>query len=182
MEGVKASLVHMDDYIMSFFMVEALLRKGYKHIIHIPGPAYIRNSYERLRGYRDALEKFHIEFQSQDVLSPALSAEEGSWVMEQFLNKNVPFDAVFGFTETAVLGAKSAIQKRGLRIPENVALCCMSGTTLATLVHPQLTAVEQPVEKMAQECCRLLLEHLADADKKVEEIALRGETIIREST
>ena len=30
--------VHMDDYIMSFFMVEALLRKGYKHIIHIPGP------------------------------------------------------------------------------------------------------------------------------------------------
>ena len=135
-----------------------------------------------MRGYRDALEKFHIEFQSQDVLSPALSAEEGSWVMEQFLNKNVPFDAVFGFTETAVLGAKSAIQKHGLRIPEDVALCCMSGTTLATLVHPQLTAVEQPVEKMAQECCRLLLEHLADADKKVEEIALRGETIIREST
>ena len=57
-EKVKASQVHMDDYIMSFFMVEALLRKGYKHIIHIPGPAYIRNSYERLRGYRDALEKF----------------------------------------------------------------------------------------------------------------------------
>lgn len=63
MEKVKASQVHMDDYIMSFFMVETLLRKGYKHIIHIPGPAYIRNSYERLRGYRDALEKFHIEYQ-----------------------------------------------------------------------------------------------------------------------
>ncbi|RHC74535.1 LacI family transcriptional regulator [Prevotella sp. AM34-19LB] len=89
-EKVKASQVHMDDYIMSFFMVEALLRKGYKHIIHIPGPAYIRNSYERLRGYRDALEKFHIEYQAQDVLSPALSAEEGSWVMERFLEKNVP--------------------------------------------------------------------------------------------
>lgn len=47
-------------------MVEALLRKGYKHIIHIPGPAYIRNSYERLSGYRDALEKFHVEYQPQD--------------------------------------------------------------------------------------------------------------------
>ena len=75
--------------------------------------------------------------------------------MERFLEKNVPFDAVFGFTETAVLGAKSAIQKRGLRIPEDVALCCMSGTALATLVHPQLTVVEQPIEKMAQESCRL---------------------------
>lgn len=58
----------------------------------------------------------------------------------------------------------------------------MSGTALATLVHPQLTAVEQPVEKMAIESCRLLLEHLADGNKKVEEIALRGETVIREST
>ena len=100
----------------------------------------------------------------------------------RFLEKNVSLESVLGFTVTAVLCANSAIQKRGLRIPEDVALCCMSGTTLATLVHPQLTAVEQPVEKMAPECCRLLLEHLADADKKVEEIALRGETIIREST
>jgi LacI family transcriptional regulator len=135
-----------------------------------------------LRGYRDALEKFHIEFQAQDVLSPALSAEEGSWVMEQFLSKNVPFDAVFGFTETALLGAKSAIQKRGLHIPEDVALCCMSGTALATLVHPQLTAVEQPIEKMAQECCRLLLEHIADRNRNTEEMSLRGETVMREST
>ena len=80
-ERVRASQVRMDDYIMAFFMVEALLRKGYKHIIHIPGPSYIRNSYERLRGYREALEKFHVEYQSHDVLLPALSAEEGSWVM-----------------------------------------------------------------------------------------------------
>ena len=101
-EKVKASQVHMDDYIMAVFMVEALLRKGYKHIIHIPGPAYIRNSYERLRGYRDALDKFHVECSSQDILPPALSAEEGSMVMERFLEKGAPFDAVFGFTETAV--------------------------------------------------------------------------------
>jgi hypothetical protein len=178
----KPYLLALLGQLLFGFMVEALLRKGYKHIIHIPGPAYIRNSYERLRGYRDALEKFHIEYQAQDVLSPALSAEEGSWVMERFLEKDVPFDAVFGFTETAVLGAKSAIQKRGLRIPEDVALCCMSGTALATLVHPQLTVVEQPIEKMAQESCRLLLEHIADGYRRIEEIALRGETVIREST
>ena len=63
-----------------------------------------------------------------------------------------------------------------------VALCCMSGTALATLVHPQLTVVEQPIEKMAQESCRLLLEHIADGYRRIEEIALRGETVIREST
>jgi LacI family transcriptional regulator len=35
----------MDDYIMSFFMVEALLRKGYKHIIHIPRPFEARTDH-----------------------------------------------------------------------------------------------------------------------------------------
>lgn len=181
-EGVQALQVRMDDYIMAFFMVEALLRKGYKHILHIPGPAYIRNSRERQRGYRDALEKFHVAYQAQDILQPALSAEEGSRVMEQYLEKNIPFDAVFGFTETAVLGAKSTLQKHKMRIPDDVALCCMSGTALATLVHPQLTAVEQPIGEMARESCRLLMEHLADNNKKTEEIALRGETVVREST
>ena len=182
MDNVEASQVRSDDYIVAFFMVEQLIRSGNKRIVHIPGPSRIRNAYERQRGYRDALEKFHVDFNPDLVLPPALSAEEGSLVMDNFLDRNIPFDAVFGFTETAVLGAKSVIQKHGLRIPDDVALCCMSGTTLATLVHPQLTAVEQPIAKMAQEGCRLLLEHLADADKPIEEIALRGETVIREST
>lgn len=35
---------------------------------------------------------------------------------------------------------------------------------------------------MAKESCRLLMEHLADNNKKTEEIALRGETVVREST
>ena len=38
------------------------------------------------------------------------------------------------------------------------------------------------IEKMAQECCRLLLEHIADRNRNTEEMSLRGETVMREST
>lgn len=180
--NVKASQVRMDDNVMSFFMVESLIKSGRRHIVHIPGPSFIRNGYERLKGYREALEKYHIPYDPQLVLPAALSPEEGSWVMEEFLKRNIDFDAVFGFTETALLGAKSAIQKHELRIPEDVALCCMSGTNLCTLVHPTITAVEQPVEQMAIDACCLLLSHIQDAGKQSEEIVLRGETVLREST
>lgn len=171
----------MDDNIMSFFMVEALIDQGRKHIVHIPGPSYIRNGYDRLVGYREALEKHLIKYDSNYVLTPALSADEGAKVMEDFLQRHITFDAVFGFTETALLGAKTTLQKHGFRIPEDVALCCMSGTALSTLVHPTITAVEQPVEEMAKEACRLLLAHLQDANQPTEDIVLRGETIFRES-
>lgn len=181
LESKVASQVRMDDNIMSFFMVEALIDQGRKHIVHIPGPSYIRNGYDRLVGYREALEKHLIKYDADYVLPPALSADEGAKVMEEFLQKHVTFDAVFGFTETALLGAKTTLQKHGFRIPEDVALCCMSGTALSTLVHPTITAVVQPVEEMAKESCRLLLAHLQDANKQAEDIVLRGETIFRES-
>ena len=179
--SLKASQVRMDDNIMSFFMVESLIDQGRKHIVHIPGPSYIRNGYDRLVGYREALEKHLINYDADYVLPPALSADEGAKVMEDFLQRHITFDAVFGFTETALLGAKTTLQKHGFRIPEDVALCCMSGTALSTLVHPTITAVEQPVEKMAEEACRLLMAHLQDADKQAENVVLRGETIFRES-
>lgn len=181
LERKQASQVRMDDNIMSFFMVEALIDQGRKHIVHIPGPSYIRNGYDRLVGYREALEKHLIKHDSNYVLPPALSADEGAKVMEDFLQRHITFDAVFGFTETALLGAKTTLQKHGFRIPEDVALCCMSGTALSTLVHPTITAVEQPVEEMAKEACRLLLAHLQDANQPTEDIVLRGETIFRES-
>ena len=101
---------------------------------------------------------------------------------QDFYEKNIPFDAVLGFTETALIGAKSVIQKRGLRIPLDVSICCVSGTTLCTLVHPTITAVEQPVEQMAIEACRLLMQNIAGNDKPVEDVVLRGEIVEREST
>lgn len=181
LERKQASQVRMDDNIMSFFMVEALIDQGRKHIVHIPGPSYIRNGYDRLVGYREALEKHLIMYDADYVLPPALSADEGAKVMEDFLQRHITFDAVFGFTETALLGAKTTLQKHGFRIPEDVALCCMSGTALSTLVHPTITAVEQPVEEMAKEACRLLLAHLQNDNQPTEDIVLRGETIFRES-
>ena len=181
-EGVEASQVRLDDYIMSFFMVEQLIRSGCKQIVHIQGPSRIRNGYERLRGYRDALEKFHIAYNPDLVLPPALSAEEGGQVVAEFIDKNIPFDAVFGFTETALIGAKNIMQKRGLRIPDDVCVCCMAGTTLCTLVHPTITAVEQPVEQMAEEACRLLMHNIVNSGKHVEDVVLRGKIVEREST
>lgn len=89
LERKQASQVRMDDNIMSFFMVEALIDQGRKHIVHIPGPSYIRNGYDRLVGYREALEKHLIKYDSNYVLPPALSADEGAKVMEDFLQRHI---------------------------------------------------------------------------------------------
>ena len=178
-----ASQVHLDDVTASVFMVEKLIRSGCRYIVHLLGPAHIGNAADRLYGYREVLEKFNLPYNPQYVVEGGLSAEEGARAMERFIQTGLHFDAVFGFTETAVLGAKSVLQRMHFRIPEDVSLCCMSGTALCTLVHPTLSAAHQPTEEMAHTATRLLLEQLAHPDQfKPQTVVLPGEVVLREST
>ena len=51
--GMNVSQVIVDDYIKAFFLVEHLIREGYRHIVHLQGPDDVYNSVERSRGYKD---------------------------------------------------------------------------------------------------------------------------------
>ena len=181
-EGIEASVVCLDDNLMAFFMVERLIRSGCRKIVHMSGPEHISNGYDRYRGYREALEKFSIPYDPRYVINGGLSAEEGSAAIEKFLSQGLEFDGLFGFTEASTLGAKSLLQKKHYRIPEDVSLCCISGTMLCTLVHPMVTAVEQPVNKMATLSCQLLINQIADPNAARESVILRGNIEEREST
>lgn len=181
-ENFPAPQVKIDDYIKAFFMVEHLIRLGRKQIVHLAGPSYIRNSLDRKKAYKDALEKFNIPFNPALLIDSGVDFEDGEKSMEQFIQKNIPFDAVFCFTEMSALGAKSYLQKHHYSIPENVAVCCISGTTLSTLVHPTITAVEQPVKLMAEKSVELLIEKLANPNTPNKEIVLEAKMIVRNST
>lgn len=180
-EETDASMVRIDDYLMAFFVVERMVRSGCRKIVHLAGPDHISNGYDRLRGYKEALEKFSIPYDKRYVIQGGLSAEEGASAMETFMSTGLEIDGLFGFTETSTLGTKSTLQKMNYRIPEDVSLCCISGTTLCTLVHPTVTAVEQPVTEMATLSCKLLLEQIANPNAARESVTLRGNIVERES-
>ena len=102
--------------------------------------------------------------------------------MEAFMKKQIPFDAIFCFTEMSALGAKKFSQKLHYSIPEDVAICCVSGTVLSSLVYPTMTVIEQPVELMADYCVELLMEKLDNMDGPNRTVILEAKMIIRDST
>ncbi len=181
-EGLSVPRVKIDDYLKAFFLVEHLIRSGRKSIIHLAGPSYIQNAGERERGYRDALEKFHIPYRKEYVVEANVDFAGGEKAMEQVLAKGLPFDAIFSFTEMSALGAKSYLQKHHYAIPEQVAIACISGTDLCVLVHPSVTAVEQPVRKMAEEAVRLVVEKLEHPETPDKTVMVDAEAVYREST
>lgn len=58
----------------------------------------------------------------------------------------------------------------------------MSGTKLSTLVYPEITAVEQPLEKMAEEAVRLLHAKIDNPAAPVEKVVLHADMVIRSSS
>lgn len=174
--------VKIDDYVKSFLLMEHLILTGRKNIVHLTGPAFIQNTHERIRAYKEALSKHGLPVNPDYIIDSGINFEDGIRSMECFIQKKLPFDAVFCFTETTALGAKSFLQDLQYSIPKDVAICCISGTKLSTLVHPTLTVVEQPVVQMAEKCIEFLKEKLKDPSAPNREIVLEAEMICRSST
>ena len=180
--GLECSSVRSDDYHSAFFLVEHLVYKGYRRILHLAGPDYIRNTSERLRAYRDVLKKHGIDYRPELVIPAGVDEKDGAEAMNRILDSGVDCNAVFCFTELQALGAKKVLQERNIAIPGDMAIACMSGTKLATLVHPSITAVEQPLDRMAEEAVRLLLAKIENPVAPSENVVLPADMVVRSST
>lgn len=181
-ENLACSSVRSDDYSSAFFLVEHLVYEGYRRILHLAGPDYIRNSADRLRAYRDVLKKHGIPYQPELVVTAGVDERDGAEAMSRILDSEIACNAVFCFTELQALGAKRVLQERRIRIPDDMAIACMSGTKLSTLVYPAITAVEQQLDKMAEEAVRLLLAKIENPQAPSENVVLPTNMIIRDST
>lgn len=180
--GLDVSQVIVDDYTKAFFLVERLIRSGYKRIAHIQGPDDVYNSTERFRGYKDALSKFNVEFEGDLVVKTGMTFEDGAKAADIFLSKNIAFDALFAFTDTLAIGAMNRLRDSGKKIPEEVAIASFSGTELSTIVYPQLTTVEQPLFQMGKEAARLILEKIKEPSSPCRSVVLDAEIRMRAST
>lgn len=181
-QGLEVPQVIVDDYIKSFFLVEHLIRSGRKRIVHIQGPDDVYNSSERLKGYKEALEKFKIPVDENLIIKSGMSFDEGKKVADRLLDKDIDFDAVFAFTDTLAIGMMNRLRERGKKIPEEVAVASFSGTELSTIVYPQLTTVEPPLYQMGKEAAKLILEKIKDPTCPNRSIVLDAEIKVREST
>ena len=181
-EKLACSSVRSDDYHSAFFLVEHLVYRGYRRILHLAGPDSIRNSADRLRAYRDVLKKHGIDYDPALVVTAGVDEKDGAEAMSRILDSGVACNAVFCFTELQALGAKRVLQERDIHIPGDMAIACMSGTKLATLVYPAITAVGQPLDRMAEEAVRLLLAKIENPQAPSENVVLPADMAIRAST
>ncbi len=147
---------------------------GKKKIVHILGPDTIRNAKEREIGYDRILKKHQLYDKKLKVKVKQLSTFEGKKAIEELIHKNIQFDAIFAFSDILAIGAMNFLLEKGYKIPKDVAVASFSGTILSSMLHPQLTTVESPLEEMGEKAALLTLE-------KIENPTIENKTIVLDS-
>ncbi|WP_294471868.1 LacI family DNA-binding transcriptional regulator [uncultured Bacteroides sp.] len=180
--GLDVSQVTVDDYMKTFFLVEHLIRSGRKRIVHLQGPDDVYNSTERTRGYKDALSKFKIPIEADMLVKTGLTFDDGAKAADLLIEKGTSFDAIFAFTDTLAIGAMNRLRELDKKIPEEIAIASFSGTVLSTIVYPQLTTVEPPLQEMGRTAAELILEKIKNPASPNRSVVLDAEIQIRASS
>ncbi len=76
--------------------------------------------------------------------------------------------AVLGLTSFAGLGAISALEAAGLRVPEDMSVACFNDPLLGDIPQLGLTGVLQSQEELGHQAVDLIIERLADPSRPVQ--------------
>lgn len=154
------SNVLIDDYKGGFDATEHLILNGRKNIIHFSGPQELEIYKNRFQGYKDALVKYGISFNSNYVIKSRLMEVDGKASIEQVLKKGLPIDAIFSANDLAAIGAMKYLKTHQVKIPEDIAIVGFSNEPISRVIEPSLTTIDQPGFEMGKIATGLLLEHI----------------------
>ncbi|MFI7288475.1 LacI family DNA-binding transcriptional regulator [Streptomyces anulatus] len=169
-------LAHQDGARLA---AEHLLDRGCRRIATISGPLDVPAGQARLTGFRDAMARHGHPY--IPVVEGRFTQESGETAMERLLTEHPDLDGVFAANDLMALGACHVLREHGRSIPGDVAVVGFDDSSAALACRPPLTTVRQPVEGMAAEMTRLLLDRLARPDGPVTSVIFEPELVVRGS-
>ncbi|MES2648882.1 MAG: LacI family DNA-binding transcriptional regulator [Bacteroidota bacterium] len=184
---IKTHMVVLDNFKASYDATEHLLQNGYKNIAAICSSEFLSNSKERIAGYEEALRANGIPV-NQSMIKHCFyggidSQEVDDAVNTLYTAKDRP-DAILCTSDKLTACCLGTLIRRGMRIPEDVALVGFSNTQFGELISPPLTVVRQPASEMGKAATELLIQ-LIESKRPVvdfEKRVLSPEMIIRASS
>lgn len=160
-----------------------LIEQGHRRIGCILGLPNSQLTIDRLAGYRRALKDAGVPFDKTLLRQGDYTAPTGLAAAHQLLELPEPPTAIFAYNDLMALGAIQAINERGLRVPDNVAMIGFDGIALTEHTCPPLSTVEQPIPEMSRLALTMLLDRINDrAPSESRTVVVEPRLICRAST
>lgn len=177
----RASSVCIDNRAMARRAVKTLLEKGHRRIA-IFGASNIQGDSlsQRISGAEDALLDVGLTLDKSRVVETRFSLKGGYDSARAFFAVKGDTTAAFCMSDTVAMGVIRALKDMGLRVPEDVSVFGFDGIDMGSYFLPRLTTIEQPVDRIASESIRLIME-MIERDAPPQHITVEGALRLRES-
>ena len=160
---------------------------GHRHIAFIKGQAFSSDTDLRWQAIVQAAQSLQLQVDENLVVqlqSPEPGPAPGQEVTRQLLQRKFPFTAIFAFNDVTAIGAISALRESGLRVPRDISVLGFDDITAASMHHPPLTTIHQPLRSMGQVAASTLLSLIRNEipPPRPEAITVYPKIVIRKST
>jgi LacI family transcriptional regulator len=181
-EHVDHPCVLSDNYQGAQAAVRHLVELGHRRIGLIAGNERLRSAVERRRAYNDVLGERGLSRDPTLVVRGDYTERGGFEAARKLLALPRPPTAIFAANDQSALGALSAAQALGLRVPRDLSLVGFDDVPQSAQIQPPLTTVRQPMETMGRAAVNTLLALLAGLPAPSPILTLPTELVVRAST
>ena len=166
--GFEAQCFDIDHEWGGRLAARVLLARGHRDIATISGPHKAGDNEARMHGFRDELAAHGVTVDSAHAVDGDFTFAGGASAARQLLpvggaqspaslRKRLPFTAVFCANDAMAVSLISSFSQVGLRVPQDVSVAGYDDAEYAAYTSPPLTTVQMPIEPVAANACRFLL-------------------------
>jgi LacI family transcriptional regulator len=177
--GLEAQCLRIDDAQAAFEATRYLIGLGHQRIVHVAGPQTHHDAVDRRAGYVRALEAAGLAVDARLIVEGDYTEPSGLLAIQSLLGAAVVFSAIFAANDQMAYGARLALYRNGIRVPEDVSLVGFDDQPSSAYTTPPLTTVRQPTLAIGSAAARAVRSIIAGQPSPLP--VLSTELVIRES-
>ena len=177
----KAESIVFDDFNLSYKLTNRLIDKGYKDIMYITGSEEINICYDRLSGFKSAMNDASLNVPKKWFLKAGLDKKTSYKVFQEHLeNNSILPQVIICVNDSVALGVYEACEKHQIKIPDDISIVGFGHLNISNLVQPPLSTVKLDLQKASFVAVEKLVAMINDQPYEKNNI-IGGEIIFRES-
>ncbi|MCX2432607.1 MULTISPECIES: LacI family DNA-binding transcriptional regulator [unclassified Pedobacter] len=164
--GLDTNYVGADHFKATYESIASFIKQGRRRISLITTDIDVAQITARLEGYQKALEDHDIAYDENLVLKVHFNQEEDETRLQmEKLFRTVETDAILFATNYLAISGLKVLKQTGQKIGKNLSVMAYDDHEVFELHTPGISAIQQPLEEIAEAIIQLILRQLSSKTK-----------------
>ncbi|UNK48200.1 LacI family DNA-binding transcriptional regulator [Lysobacter sp. S4-A87] len=157
-----SACIYVDDRDAAYEITEHLIQLGHSRIGFLWGGKSHGSSWERYKGYEDALREYGITLDPDLVVEGDYSFDDGFRGARRLFALADRPTAIFGSNDEIAAGVLAAAKSSGMNVPYDLSIAGFEDSPFSKQSWPALTTAKQATQEIARHAAHRLLQEIRE--------------------